>query len=447
VLHVDTAPNTGGTQPSPLAGMFAGQYWANEILTFSKKFVLPNVTDGNAASTKVTGDVFLHLVTPFSSANLTPVIYKPNSWYSVNGTATDNYEHPIANLSLFFIQPPSAAQLQGIATNALYENQSLITNAEGELEPAPNSGYVLIIPSDAPNGNYYFTFQIASTKNPSSPNYYYTWLYGVPPSNYRFEVQRAVVVPTLSVTASVSPSTITNGSSATILAQVTSDGQPVAGATVNATITMPNGTAIVKLSPTSTAGAYSAPISISGMGPAGLYTVAVNASKAGYASGSAVTAFTVEMKTPPPTPTPALSIALSVSPSSIANGTSGVISASVTSSGQPITGATVTGTLVSPSGASTPLLFATSSSTPGLYTATVSIPSSGPAGTWSATVTASKAGYTSASGGIAFTVTVVKPTPPPPPPPTVNLTWVYVLAGLAAIFALIALIYIAIKLK
>jgi len=142
-----------------------------------------------------------------------------------------------------------------------------------------------------------------------------------------------VVVPTLSVTASVSPSTITNGSSATILAQVTSDGQPVAGATVDATITMPNGTAIVKLSPTSTAGAYSAPISISSMGPAGLYTVAVNASKAGYASGSAVTAFTVEMKTPPPTPTPALSIALSVSPSSIANGTSGVISASVTSSG------------------------------------------------------------------------------------------------------------------
>jgi len=158
-LPVDKAPNTGGTQPSPIAGMFAGQYWANEILTFSEKFVLPTVTDGNAASTTVTGDVWLHLISPFRSANLTPVIYKPNSWYSVNGTATDNYGHPIAGLSLFFIQPPSPAQLHGIATNALYENQSLITNSEGELEPAPNSGYVLIIPSDAPNGNYYFTFQ------------------------------------------------------------------------------------------------------------------------------------------------------------------------------------------------------------------------------------------------------------------------------------------------
>jgi hypothetical protein len=433
-LLVDQAPNTGGTQPSSIPGMFAGQYWANEFLTFGNKFVLPTVTDSNAASTTVTGDVIFHLTRPFITANTTPITYRPNSWYSVNGTVTDNYGHPISGISLTLNQ------------YNLSEFQQLTTMSNGALVPAPNSGYFMIIPRYAPNGDYPFNFTITSTTSPSSVNYYYTWLTGVSPTYY-FKVERAVVVPTISVSASVSPSTIYNGSSAMIIAEVTSSGKPLAGAYVNATITMPNGTATLRLTPTSTAGAYSAPISISSMGPAGLYTVAVNASKAGYASGSAVTTFTVEMKTPPPTPTPALSIALSVSPSSIANGTSGVISASVTSSGQPITGATVTGTLVSPSGASTPLLFTTSSSTPGLYTATVSIPSSGPAGTWSATVTASEAGYKSATSGIAFTVTMVKPTPPPPPPPTVNLTWVYVLAGLAAIFALIALIYIAVKLK
>jgi len=433
-LPVDKAPNTGGKQPSPIPGMFAGQYWANEKLTFSNKFVLPTVTDSNAASTKVTGDVNFTLTRPFITANSTPVTYRPNSWYSINGTVIDNYGHPISGISLTLNQ------------YNLSEFQNLTTLSNGALVPAPNSGYVMIIPADAPNGDYPFNFTIASTTNTASVNYYYTWLNGRSPTYY-FKVERAVVVPTISVSASVSPSTIYNGSSAMIIAEVTSNGQPLAGASVTATITMPNGTATLKLTPTSTAGAYSAPISISGMGPAGLYTVAVNASKAGYASGSAVTTFTVEMKTPPPTPTPALSIALSVSPSSIANGTSGVISASVTSNGQPITGATVTGTLVSPSGASTPLLFTTSSSTPGLYTATVSIPSSGPAGTWSATVTASEVGYKSATSGIAFTVTIVKPTPPPPPPPTVNLTGVYVLAGLAAIFALIALIYIAVKLK
>ena len=430
-LLVDQASNAGGTQPSSIPGMFAGLYWANEVATFSNKFVLPTVIDSNAASTKVTGDVVFHLTRPFITANTTPVVYRPNVWYSVNGTVTDNYGHPISGLSLVFNQ------------YNLSEFQYLTTLSDGAIVPAPNSGYVLIIPADAPNGIYPFNFTI-ETGTPNSVNSFYTWLTGASPTYY-FKVEKAVVVPTISVSASVSPSTITNGSSAELIAQVTSNGVPLAGASVKATITMPNGTSTITLSPTSTAGAYSAPISISSMGPAGLYTVAVNASKAGYVSGSAVTTFTVKTVVPV-TVTKPLSIALSVSPSSIANGTSGVISASVTYNGQPITSATVTGTLVSPSGTTTSLLFTTSSSTPGLYTATVNIPSTGPAGTWSATVSASATGYQSASSGIAFTVTLVKPTVIPKPAP-VNLTYVYLLAGLAAIFALIALIYIAVKLK
>ncbi len=425
-LLVDQAPNPGTTP-----GMFAGLYWANEVVTFSNKFVLPTVLDSSAASTKVTGDVVFHLTRPFITANTTALTYRPNVWYSVNGTVTDNYGHPVSGLYLVFNQAN------------LSEYQDLMTTADGAIVPAPNTGYVLIIPADAPNGIYPFNFTI-QTGSANSVNSFYTWLTGVSPTYY-FKVEKVAVVPTIAVSASVSPSSLTNGSSAEILADVTSNGQPLAGALVQATITMPNGTAVISLSPSSTAGVYTAPISISSMGPAGLYTVAVNASKAGYAPGSGVASFSVKMVTPVVVSKP-LSLALSVSPSSIANGTSGVISATVTYNGQPVSGATVTGTLVSPSGTTTQLLFTTSSTTPGLYTATINIPSSGPAGTWSATVSASAPGYESASSGIAFTVTMVKPTVIPKPAP-VNLTYVYLLAGLAAIFALIALIYIAIKLK
>ncbi|WP_449462097.1 FixH family protein [Tardisphaera miroshnichenkoae] len=425
-LLVDQAPNPGTTP-----GMFAGLYYANEVLTFSNKFVLPTVIDSSAAYTKVTGDVVFHLTRPFITANTTALTYRPNVWYSVNGTVTDNYGHPVSGLYLVFNQAN------------LSEYQDLMTTADGAIVPQPDTGYVLIIPADAPNGIYPFNFTI-QTGAANSVNSFYTWLTGVSPTYY-FKVEKAVVVPTIAVSASVSPSSLTNGSSAEIIADVSSNGQPLAGALVQATITMPNGTATISLSPSSTAGVYTAPISISSMGPAGLYTVAVNASKAGYASGSGVTSFSVKVVTPVVVSKP-LALALSVSPSSIANGTSGVISATVTYNGQPVSGATVTGTLVSPSGTTTSLLFTTSSTTPGLYTATVNIPPSGPAGTWSATVSASAPGYESASSGIAFTVTMVKPTVIPKPAP-VNLTYVYLLAGLAAIFALIALIYIAIKLK
>ena len=430
-LMVDNAPNPGAKK-----GMYVGLYYANENLTFAGKLLEPYVTDYDAANQTVNGDLVFLLTRPYITSNATPIVYPPNVWYSVNGTVTDNYGHPVPGLTFFYFN------------KQLGENQSLTTNKMGVIEPTPNTGYVLIIPSDTPNGFYNFTFEIpAMSSNPKTVSNYFQppYVYGPIPT-YKLEVEKTVVVPPLAVSVSVTPSTLQNGTSGVILASVTSNGKPITGATVIASITAPNGTSKLTLQPTSTPGIYSATFSISPTGPAGLYTVSVTATEVGYSTGTGAASFTVTVPVPVVVTKP-LSISLSVSPSSIANGTSGVISASITSNGQAITSATVTGSVVTPTGTSIPLLFTTSSSTPGLYTATVSVPSSGPAGTWDATVTASATGYTTATQGIAFTVTMVTPPVIPKPAPPVNLTWVYLLAGLAAIFALIALIYIAIKLK
>jgi len=381
------------------------------------------------APTKVTGDVNFTLTRPFITANATPVTYRPNSWYSVNGTVTDNYGHPISGISLILNQ------------YNLSEFQNLTTLSNGALVPAPNSGYVMIIPADAPNGNYPFNFTIASTTNPTSVNYYYTRINF--PHAY-FVVSKVVTMPALTVSASVSPSTIANGTSGLLTASVTSNGQPVSGATVTATVSLPTGaTSTLTLLASSTAGVYTVPINIPSTGPSGLYTVSVSASKANYVTGTGVTTFEVQTVVPVPPTIPALSLSLSLSPSSLSNGTSGVLSAAVTSNGQAISGADVTGTLTTPTGTST-LTFTMTA--PGVYTATVIVPSTATPGTYTATVSASLTGYKSATSGLAFTVSTVIP-PPTPKPTTVDLTGVYIIAGLAAIFALIALIYIAIKLK
>jgi hypothetical protein len=421
-LPVDNASNINGTQPSPIAGMFAGTYWGNEVLTFGNKgFVKPTVLANNVAPLKVMGDIKFHLTRPYDTFNSTPIKYRPNVWYSINGTVTDNYGHPISGLKLNFI------------VKKLSENQSLTTIGNGAIVPSPDTGYVLIIPADAPTGNYSFNLTMKATSYYMAANL----------SRY-FVVSKVVTMPALTVSASVSPSTIANGTSGLLTASVTSNGQPVSGATVTATVSLPTGaTSTLTLLASSTAGVYIVPINIPSTGPSGLYTVSVNASKVNYVTGTGVTTFEVQTVVPVPPTIPALSLSLSLSPSSLSNGTSGVLSAAVTSNGQAISGADVTGTLTTPTGTST-LTFTMTA--PGVYTATVSVPSTATPGTYTATVSASLTGYKSATSGLAFTVSTVIP-PPTPKPTTVDLTGVYIIAGLAAIFALIALIYIAIKLK
>jgi hypothetical protein len=420
----------GGSLSVDKAEMYAGKYLTSEVLLFpNMNFVEPYILDNNVALLTVNGDLKIYLTRPYNTYNNTPVVYKPNSWYSVNGTVTDNYGHPVEGLKLLLIQ------------SNLSEYQYLVTTSTGSIIPAPNTGYVMVIPADAPTGEYPITIKL----NGTAPYYK-----AVEPFTHLpyFKVSKVVSMPSLSVSASVTPSTIDNGTSGTLVAVVTSNGQPVSGATVTATLIQPTGaTSKLTLLPGTVAGTYQVPINIPSTATSGTYTVQVSASKAGYVTGTGSATFYVQVVTPaPPAPPPSLSIALSVSPSSLSNGTSGVISAQVTSNGQPVSGATVTGQLISPSGATQSLTFMPTASTAGLYTAQISIPSSGPAGTWTVTASASAAGYKSTSGGTSFAVTIV--TPPVIPKPTpVDLTYVYLLAGLAAIFALIALIYIAIKLK
>jgi hypothetical protein len=407
-LAVDTAPNTGSGAAAN-AGMYAGEYWANEFLNFGAPYMLPTVTDTNAASLTVTGD--LHIVITKPTMATGP--YHPNGWYSVNGTVTDNYGHPVSGVPLTFSVPNLAESLNFNTLN-------------GYFAPMLNKQYLLVIPEDAALGNY-----TGNATAGGSGTYYL--------SNKTTTTFEVTVIKTISVSASVSPSTIYNGTSGEIVATVTSSGQPLSGATVNAKISAPNGTISIALSASSTPGVYTAPISIAPTGPSGLYTVTVTASESGYVSGSAVTTFQAAMKSVPVVTLPQIDVAVTTSPANVYNGTTVTVAATVTANGKALSGATVSGTISGPSG-SAPLAF-TASSAAGVYTATYTVPA---AGQYTISVSASESGYAAGSGGTAFSATT---TTPPPKPPTVNLTYVYLLAGLAALFALIALIYLAAKVK
>ncbi|MDP7982864.1 MAG: FixH family protein, partial [Conexivisphaerales archaeon] len=405
-LAVDSAPNTGSGAAAN-AGMYAGEYWANESLNFGAPYLLPTVNDTNAGSLTVTGDLHIAITKPTMSTGP----YHPNGWYSVNGTVTDNYGHPVSGVPLNFFVPSLAESLKFNTEN-------------GYFAPIPNQQYLLVIPEDAALGNYTGT----ATAGGSGTFY-------LPASaSTTFEV---TVIKPISVAASVTPSTIYNGTSGEIVATVTSSGQPLSGATVTAKISAPNGTSTIALSASSTPGVYTAPIFIAPTGPAGLYTVTVTASESGYVSGSAVATFQAAMKSVPVVALPQIDVSVTTSPANVYNGTTVTIAATVTANGKALTGATVSGTISGPSGSAS-LAFAPSSSA-GVYTATYTVPA---AGQYTVSVTASESGYATGSSGTAFSATT---TTPPPKAPTVNLTYVYLLAGLAALFALIALIYIAVK--
>ena len=103
----------------------------------------------------------------------------------------------------------------------------------------------------------------------------------------------STTTPTLSVSVSTSQSSYGPGSIALIIVTVTYNGAAVSGATVSATVTLPNGSTAHGSATTSSSGEVLFIYEIGRHPQVGTYTVSVTASASGYNSGTASTTFQV----------------------------------------------------------------------------------------------------------------------------------------------------------
>ncbi|MCD6409465.1 MAG: hypothetical protein J7L98_03880, partial [Candidatus Verstraetearchaeota archaeon] len=168
----------------------------------------------------------------------------------------------------------------------------------------------------------------------------------------------------------------------------------------------------------------------------GTYTVTVSASKA--TAGTPTTgsiSFTVQAKVLPP-----LKITLTVPPT-VYNGSIVTITASVSDAeGKPVSGASLTGKIVTPTGQVITLAFTEVET--GIYSASWAVPKDAAAGTYTVTVSASKPAVgTKATMAGSFNVEIKTP-PPKPPEVKIDFTAMYVLVGITLIIALAVLVVV-----
>ncbi len=277
----------------------------------------------------------------------------------------------------------------------------------------------IVVPAGAAPGMHSISIRVAGTNNVITT------------------VTFTVLGPLKIANLDIVPKTAYNGSTVTItLAVQDYFGNLVSGATVTGSIITPSG-ATVSLSFSEVQdGIYSATWTVPADAAEGSYTVTVSASKA--SAGTPTTgsiSFTVEAKVLPP-----LKITLTVPPS-VNNGSTVTITAAVSDAeGKPVSGATVTGKIVTPAGQVITLAFSEVES--GIYSATWTVPKDAAAGSYTVTVSASKPAVgTKATMAGSFNVEIQTP-PPKPPEVKIDLTAMYVLVGITLIIALAVLVVV-----